>query len=125
MNNKNIEIVNKNRVTEKQIEDAVLDFTYGVIEIIDNLGMEDRLEKKPIYLDGGKSGILVSKKRDILTLQRINNEEDEATYPRYKFDLGADELVYFDTKENRHQEPCFEVYVLIQMWDHSFSHRIV
>ena len=120
-----IDKINRDDVTENQVKMAVSDFTHGMLYFAEKVGGRERLESgKVITLDFGKEGVLLSKSGDILTVHRVDTEEKEADLPRYKYDLGEEELVYFDTKENRYYEPCFQVYVQIQMWDYQISSDI-
>lgn len=118
-----IKIIDRDKITEKEMEEAVLDFTYGVLYFIEELDAKDKLESRAVSLNGDTAGVLVSKRGEILTLQRVDTERMEATFPLYKYDLEEDELVYFDTREDRYYEPCFEVYAEIQVWDYYFSSR--
>jgi hypothetical protein len=119
-----VKIIDKDEITEEQMENSILDFTYGVLSFIEGLDAEDKIESGAVSLNGCKAGVLVSKWGKILTLQRVDPEEKEARFPLYKFDLEEDELVYFDTEKNRYYEPCFEVYAEIQVWDYYFSGSI-
>ena len=120
-----VKIIDRDNVTEKEMEDAVLDFTYGVLQTVEMLDAKEQFESGPVAIEGGKAGILASKNRGILTLQRTDPEEEEAMFPLYKYDLEDDELLFFDTRENRYYEPCFEVYAEIQFWDYQFSRGLL
>jgi hypothetical protein len=116
-----VKIVNRDSVTEKQMEESVADFTHGVLHMMERVGAKSDLKHGGVSLDFDGVGVLVSKRGSILTLQKVDPEEREALFPLYKYDLEDDELIFFDTEEERYGEPCFEVYAEIQMWDYQIS----